>query len=386
MNIRRTFALAALVTPLISMTAQAFTPPPPDIAAKAYFLSDFQSGATLAARDADTRIEPASLTKLMTAYVVFKAIKEGKLKLDQQLTVSAAGMKAGGGSGGSTMFLDPRTPATVDQLIKGMIVQSGNDACVTLAEAIAGNEEVFAQLMNREAQRLGMKNSHFSNSTGLTDPNLYTTTADLGKIAAAIIHDFPQFYPIYSMKDFTFNNIKQGNRNLLLYRDPYVDGMKTGHTSSAGYNLVASSKRDGRRVISVVVGTSSDQIRAAESSKLLNWGVQFFDTPKIYSAGQSIATVPVWKGKADSVKAGFLQDRYLTVPKGDAAKIKLEFISQQPLIAPIAKGQQIGAVKVNLDGKTIGNYPVVAIEAVQEAGVFGRAWDALRLWFKQLFA
>ncbi|WP_255988748.1 D-alanyl-D-alanine carboxypeptidase family protein [Chitinolyticbacter albus] len=375
------FAPLVIALAAAPLLAHAFTPQVPEIVAKSYYLLDYQSGAVLAADDVSARVEPASLTKLMTAYLTFKAVKEGKLKLDQQLTVSEKGWK----TEGSRMFLDPKVPAKVDDLIKGMIVQSGNDACVTLAEAIAGSEEVFAQLMNREAKRLGLSGSHFTNSTGLPDPNLYTTTADLAKLAAAIIRDFPEFYPIYSMKEFTYNNIKQPNRNLLLHRDPFVDGLKTGHTESAGYNLVASTHRDERRLISVVVGTASDQVRAAESAKLLNWGVQFFETPRLYEAKKAIATVPVWKGAADQVKAGFLDNRYITLPRGDAKKLKLDFTSNQPLIAPIQLGQQIGTLKVSVEGKAIGNYPVVALEKVEQAGIFGRAWDSIRLWFKKLF-
>ncbi|HSC81272.1 MAG TPA: D-alanyl-D-alanine carboxypeptidase family protein, partial [Chitinolyticbacter sp.] len=322
------FAPLVIALAAAPLLAHAYTPQVPEIVAKSYYLLDYQSGAVLAADDVTARVEPASLTKLMTAYLTFKAVKEGKLKLDQPLTVSAKGWK----TEGSRMFLDPKVPAKVDDLIKGMIVQSGNDACVTLAEAIAGSEEVFAQLMNREAKRLGLSGSHFTNSTGLPDPNLYTTTADLARLAAAIIRDFPEFYPIYSMKEFTYNNIKQPNRNLLLHRDPFVDGLKTGHTESAGYNLVASTRRDERRLISVVVGTASDQVRAAESAKLLNWGVQFFETPRLYEAKKAIATVPVWKGGADEVKAGFLDNRYITLPRGDAKKLKLDFTSNQPLI------------------------------------------------------
>ncbi|GAA5787460.1 peptidase [Chitiniphilus shinanonensis] len=374
----KTLAFALLAAPLF---AQAFAPQPPEIAARSFILLDYQSGATLAAHGANERVEPASLTKLMTAYLTFKAVKEGKLKLDQQLTVSQQGWK----TEGSRMFLDPKVPARVDDLIKGMIVQSGNDACVTLAEAIAGNETVFAQMMNREAARLGLSGSHFTNSTGLPDPNLYMTTADLAKLASAIIHDFPEFYPIYSMKEFKYNNIKQPNRNLLLYRDPFVDGLKTGHTNSAGYNLVASTHRDDRRLISVVVGTTGEQVRATESAKLLNWGVQFFETPRLYEAKKPIATVPVWKGAADEVKVGFLDNRYITLPRGDSKKLKLDFTSNQPLLAPLTVGQKVGSLKVSVDGKALGEYPVVALEQVDQAGIFGRAWDSIRLWFKKLF-
>ncbi|MDR3430099.1 D-alanyl-D-alanine carboxypeptidase family protein [Silvimonas sp.] len=364
---------------LFAATAQAFTPPVPEIAAKAYYLTDFQSGTQLAARDPDMRVEPASLTKLMTAYVVFKAVKEGKIKLDQQLTVSQRGWK----TEGSRMFLDPKQPATVDQLIKGMIVQSGNDACVTLAEAIAGSEDVFAQLMNHEAQRLGMTGTHFMNSTGLPDPNHYMTVGDLAKIAAAIIRDYPEFYPIYSMKEFTYNKIRQPNRNLLLYRDPNVDGMKTGHTNSAGFNLVASTHRDGRRLISVVVGTTGDEVRANESAKLLNWGVQFFDTPKVFTARQTVASSQVYKGATDKINLGFLADQFVSVPKGEGSKLTTQVNLQSPLIAPIKQGQQLGTVKVLSQGKQVAEYPLVALENVEEGGFFTRLIDTIKLWFKR---
>ena len=373
---------ASLIAVLFSSSiAHAFVAPVPEIAAKSYFLYDKQSGQVLAARDPDMKVEPASLTKLMTAYLTFKAVKEGKLKLDQTLLVSEKGWR----QEGSRMYLDPKVPATVEDLIKGVIVQSGNDACVTLAEAIAGTEEVFAQLMNKEGKRLGLKDSHFTNSTGLPDPAMHVTTSDLARLASAIISDFPEFYHIYSIKEFKYNNISQPNRNLLLYRDPFVDGMKTGHTESAGYNLVASSKRDDRRLISVVVGTTSPEVRATESSKLLNWGAQFYETPRLYTAKQAVQTVPVWKGKADVVSVGFMNDQFITVPKGDAAKIKIELTSQQPLIAPIKEGQQIGSLKIILEGKVLSERPVVAVAAVEEANIFGRAWDTIRLWWKGIF-
>ncbi|MCB5195729.1 D-alanyl-D-alanine carboxypeptidase [Deefgea sp. H3-26] len=375
----KTSLIAALIA--LPSLAHAFVPPVPEIAAKSYYLYDKQSGQVLAARDPDMKIEPASLTKMMTAYITFKMVKEGKLKLDQTLLVSDKGWR----TEGSRMYLDPKVPATVDDLIKGMIVQSGNDACVTLAEAIAGSEEVFAQLMNKEAKRLGLHNSFFTNSTGLPDPALLVTTSDLGRLATAIIKDFPEFYPIYGIKEFKYNNISQPNRNLLLYRDPFVDGMKTGHTASAGYNLVASSKRDGRRLISVVVGTTSPEVRATESSKLLNWGAQFFETPRLYTAKQAVQQVPVWKGKADTVGVGFMQDQYITVPKGDAAKLKIDLVSQQPLMAPIKEGQVVGMMKISLDGKVLSERQVVAITSVEEANIFGRAWDTIRLWWKGLF-
>ncbi len=366
-----TFAIPAL-------SQAAFVPPVPEIAGKAYYLTDFYSGQIIAQKDADNRVEPASLTKLMTAYLTFKALHEKRLTLDQTLTVSSKGWKIEG----SKMFLDPKVPARVDDLIKGMIVQSGNDACVTLAEAIAGSEEVFAQMMNVEAQRLGMKNTHFRNATGLPDPEHYTTVRDLAILSAAIIHDYPDFYPIYSMKSYSYNNITQPNRNLLLYRDPNVDGMKTGHTESAGFNLITSAHRDGRRVLSVVVGTASPEARAQESSKLINYALQFFETPKLYAANKPVATLDVYKGAESSVKVGFTSDIFATVGKGDAAKLKTALEYRQPLIGPVKAGQAVGKLTVTLDGKVLEERPVVALETVEEGGFFRRLWDSIRLWFK----
>ncbi|WP_189534580.1 D-alanyl-D-alanine carboxypeptidase family protein [Paludibacterium paludis] len=375
-TLSRIFLAATLALPVLSHAA--FVPPVPEIAGKAYYLTDFYSGQVIAQKDADNRIEPASLTKLMTAYLTFKALHEKRLTLEQTLTVSTKGWKIEG----SKMFLDPKVPARVDDLIKGMIVQSGNDACVTLAEAIAGSEEVFAQMMNAEARRLGMKNTQFRNATGLPDPEHYTTVHDLAILSASIIRDFPEFYPIYSMKSFTYNNISQPNRNLLLYRDPNVDGMKTGHTDGAGFNLITSAHRDGRRVLSVVVGTASPEARAAESSKLINYALQFFETPKLYTANKPVSTLGLYKGAKGSLNVGFTSDIFATVGKGDAAKIKSTIDIKQPLIAPVKAGQAVGKLTVTLDGKVIEERPVVALETVEEGGFFRRLWDAIRLLFK----
>lgn len=371
------YALAVtLATTSVSAVAEgAFSPPPPDIAGRAYILNDFYSGQTLAARDPDTRIEPASLTKLMTAYLTFKALKEKRLTLEQQLTVSQKGWR----TEGSRMFLDPRIPVSVNDLIHGMIIQSGNDACVTLAEAIAGSEEVFGQLMTREARRLGMNGTNFQNATGLPGAQHYTTVRDLGILANALIRDFPEFYPIYSKKEFRYNNITQPNRNLLLYRDPNVDGMKTGFTDAAGYNLVASSRRDGRRVVSVVVGTSSPEARAVESSKLLNYGLQFFDTPRLYMNKKPVSKLPVFKGKESELEIGVSRDVYVSVPKGTARKIQVQMTTQKPLLAPIKAGQTVGKLSLSLDGKVLAEQPLVALKEVPEAGFFGRLIDSIKL-------
>ena len=358
----------------------AEVPAAPALEASAYLFFDAQSGQILTSKNPDARIEPASLTKLMTAYLTFDALKNGRLKLDQQLTASERAWK----SEGSRMFLDPKVPVSVDNLIKGMIVQSGNDACVTLAEAIAGSEEGFAQMMNAQAKKLGMNNSHFANSTGLPDPQLYTTVRDLATLSNALIRDFPQYYPTYSIKSFTYNNITQPNRNLLLYRDSSVDGLKTGHTDSAGFNLIASSKRDDRRVITVVVGTKSMEARATESSKLLNWGLSHFQTPKLYDAGKPLSKVKVYKGSENELDVGFLQAVYVTLPRGsDEVTPVLETI--QPVVAPVKKGAELGTLKLMSGNKVLAERKVVALQDIEEAGFFGRMWDSIVLWFKNTF-
>lgn len=361
----------------------AATPlPKPEIAGTAYAVKDLQSGQILLSQNADQPVEPASLTKLMTAYLTFKTLESGKLKPDQMLTVSERAWKAEG----SRMFLETRKPVSVSDLIKGLIIQSGNDAAVTLAEAIGGSEEQFAQLMNEEAKRLGMNKTFFENSTGLTAPKHLTTVNDLLILAGAIIRDYPQYYPIYSIKSFTYNNITQPNRNLLLYRDPSVDGLKTGHTNSAGYNLIASSKRGGRRVLSVVVGTASAEARATESSKLLNYALQSFDTQKMFQAGQEVSKVKVYKGTATELPIGFDADAFITTPYGKNKSLKTVLETKQPVIAPIEKGQQLGTLKL-MDGSTVlAEKKLVALQSVSEAGFFGRLWDSIVLWFKSLFA
>jgi D-alanyl-D-alanine carboxypeptidase (penicillin-binding protein 5/6) len=272
---------------------------------------------------------------------------------------------------------------TADELIRGMVVQSGNDACIALAEAVAGSEEAFVQLMNREAQRLGMKNTKFMNASGLPDAQHYSTAQDLYLLSAALIRDFPNEYAqYYSQKEYRYNNITQPNRNRLLWMDPSVDGMKTGHTEAAGYCLVASSRRGGRRLLSVLLGSTSEATRAQESLKILNWGYQFFDSVKLYASGTPVKTLEVWKGAARNVKVGVGSDLFITVPKGEADKLKAELVSQQPLVAPLAKGQRVGVLRVSHDGKAYGEYPLIALEPVAQAGFFGRTWDTLRLWLK----
>jgi D-alanyl-D-alanine carboxypeptidase (penicillin-binding protein 5/6) len=352
---------------------------PPSVIGKAYVVADISSGQILASEKADERFEPASLTKIMTAYLVFQALKDKKLALDAVVPVSEKAWRAGG----SRMFIDPRRTVTVDELIRGMIVQSGNDACIALAEAIGGSEDVFAQMMNREAQRLGMKNSHFINSNGLPDAQHYSSARDIYLLASALIRDFPAEYATYySIKEYRYNNITQMNRNRLLWQDPTVDGMKTGFTEAAGYCLVASSRRGPRRLMSVLLGSTSESARAQESQKLLNWGYQFFDAVKLYDKGKPVKTIEVWKGTAATVDVGLDSDLFITVPKGQADKLKADLLARQPLVAPLAKGQKVGMLRVTLDGKEVGEYPVLALQPVAVAGVFGRAWDTLRLWIK----
>lgn len=353
-------------------------PTPPALAAKSWLLIEVGSGQELAAQAPDERLEPASLTKLMTAYLTFAALKQSVLTLDQAVPVSDKAWKAQG----SRMFIQVGTQVKVEDLIKGMIVQSGNDACVALAESIAGSEEAFAQMMNREAQRLGLNGTNFRNSTGMPDPEHYTTARDLAKLTTALIRDFPEDYAkYYSIKEFRYNNITQPNRNRLLWLDPTVDGVKTGHTDGAGYCLISSAKRGSRRLLSIVLGTVSDGVRAQESLKLLNFGFQFFDAVQLYAKNQPVSSLKVWKGAENIVKAGFPNDFILAVPKGYAPRLKVELVSLQPLIAPVTQGQVVATMKISIDDKPFGDYPVYAIEAVPVAGFFGRLIDSIRLWF-----
>ena len=371
--------LLALVLLGFSTLAAASMPQPPNLVGHAWLIADVSSGQILASHNADERFEPASLTKLMTAYLVFTALHEKRLSLDQQVPVSVRAWKAPG----SRMFIEPGKPVTVEQLIQGMEVQSGNDACIALAEAVAGSQDVFVQMMNREAKRLGMTNTHFMNPTGLPDPQHYSTAHDIYLLATAIIRDFPAEYAkYYSEKEFTYNHITQRNRNRLLWLDPSVDGVKTGHTEAAGYCLVASSKHGPRRLLSVLLGAKSEEMRADESLKLLNWGYQFFDSVKLYDKDQAVKSLRVWKGSSNEVKVGFDRPIIVSVPKGDTDKLKANLLAQQPLVAPVAQGQRVGELRLTLDGKPMGEYPLLALQPVGAAGIFGRAWDTLRLWLK----
>ncbi len=374
-------AIAATVLSLSSAFAQSV--PSPTIAAKSWLLLDATSNQVLASNEPDMRIEPASLTKLMTAYVAFTAIQDKKLDLNQMITISTNAWKVDPSS--SKMFIEPRVPVKVNDLLYGLIVQSGNDAAVAIAEAVAGTEDAFVALMNREAERMGMKSTHFANPHGLPSASNYSTARDLSVLASHLINDHPEFYKIYSTKEYTYNNIKQPNRNRLLWLDPTVDGMKTGYTQGAGYCLISTAKRPNgtgeRRLISVVLGTVSDQARAQESQKLLNWGFLNFDTVKLYAKNEPIATPNVWKGTQNTVKIGFTRDVYVTVPKGVANSMKPVLARKDPLVAPIDKNSQVGTIKVmSADGKVVSELPVLALEQVGQAGLFGRALDSIRLW------
>ncbi|MEP6679108.1 MAG: D-alanyl-D-alanine carboxypeptidase family protein [Betaproteobacteria bacterium] len=359
--------------------AASAAPAPPAAAAAAWLLLDTLSGQTLASAAAEERRDPASLTKLMTAYLVFGALRAKTITRSQMVTVSPKAWRAEG----SRMFIEPRKAVSVDELLRGMIVQSGNDASIALALLVAGGEPAFAEKMNAESARLGLKGTRFVNVTGLSDPQHYSNAADLAVLAAALIRDYPEFYPIYSEKEFRYNNITQPNRNRLLWTDPYVDGLKTGHTDAAGWCLIASARRADRRLVAVVLGANSDAARAAEAQKLLNWGFQAFDTVALYQSGKAVSTLRVWKGAAPEVSAGFLADRYLTLPKGKANALTLTLEAQEPLVAPIASAQPVGVVKVALEGKPMAEFPLIALEEVPLGSFFGRAWDTVRLWFRK---
>jgi D-alanyl-D-alanine carboxypeptidase (penicillin-binding protein 5/6) len=377
---------SALALALSTFAASAQAPQPPETAARQYLLLDLTSNQVLAERDADAQAEPASLTKLMTAYIVFNAIRDKKLSVDQALPVSTRAWAERKG-GGSLMFIDTTMTPKVSELLRGMIVQSGNDAAIALAEGVAGSVENFVAMMNRQAQAWGLKNTQFKNVAGLTEAGHHVSARDVAVIAGHIITDHPDFYPIYSIRQYTYNNIKQDNRNMLLGRDPTVDGMKTGYTEAAGYCLVASAVRDTpagkRRLLSVVMGTNSKEARASESQKLLNWGWQAWDAVRLFEAGKPIATVRVWKGDKPEVKLGAAGALYVSVPKGEGDKLKTTVERSDPLMAPLTLGQKVGNIKITTAGGTlVANVPLVAQDAVPLAGVFGRAWDAIRLWIK----
>ncbi len=379
--------LAPLLACALLLPAHAQAPVPPEVAAKAYLLLDLQSDRVLAERQADVQADPASLTKLMTAWLVFDALKAKKLALEQPLPVSVRAWSERKG-GGSLMFIDPKMTPKVDELLRGMIAVSGNDAAVALAEGVGGTLEGFVASMNRQAQAWGLKNTQFKNVTGLTEAGHYSSARDLSVIAARIVRDFPEYYAsYYALRNYTFNSIKQDNRNMLLGRDPAIDGMKTGYTDAAGYCLVASAQRDfpngKRRLISVVMGTNSREARAGESQKLLNWGYSAWDAVRLFEGGKAVVTVPVWKGRGPTAALGAQQPLLVTVPKGEGDKLNTAISRTDPLVAPLTQGQRVGSIEVTTtNGTKLASVPLVVLQAVPEAGLLGRAWDSVRLWIK----
>jgi len=378
--LRVIFSIVVLLGGIWQAFAQPLGAPAalPPIAARAWLLYDFQAARELVAANRDERVEPASLTKLMDAYLVFGALKQGQLSPDQGVAVSAKAKAISG----SRMYISPEQPVTVDQLLHGMVVQSGNDAAVALAETLAGSEEAFVQRMNDQAARMGLNATHFANVTGLSDSHHYSTAADLMRLTVHLMRDYPEFYAMFSLREYTYAGVTQRNRNELLYRDPYVDGLKTGHTESAGYCLIASAKRDERRLIAVVLGASSELGRAIEAQKLLNYGFEHFATMKLYARGTPVTTLPVWKGSDDRLQAGFADDFYVAIPTGQGALLKAKLESLQPLLAPIAARQPVGVLKLTYADKPYGEFPVVALEPVSGANILVRAWHSLRLLFK----
>ena len=390
LNALRRLLVAPLCLVAVAAAAQTPAPPqmpqPPEIAARAYLLLDVTANQILAAKDIDTPVEPASLTKLMTAYLVFDALKARKIDLKQTLPVSERAWKMPG----SRMFIDPKMQVPVEDLLKGMIVQSGNDATVALAEGVGGSVERFVQLMNTQAKAMGLNATTFKNPEGLTEAGHTTTARDLSVLATRLMRDFPEFVGYYALKKYRYPGTpaaNDSNRNTLLFRDPSVDGLKTGHTEAAGYCLVATAKREfpnlgHRRLLSVVLGAANETARANESQKLLNWGFTAFDAVKLFDAGQAVATPPVWKGKAPTLPIGRPEAIVVAVPAGSAGQVKTQVQRPDPLVAPVVKGQSIGTLKVTLAGQPLLDVPLVALEGVEQAGLIGRAWDALRLWIK----
>jgi D-alanyl-D-alanine carboxypeptidase (penicillin-binding protein 5/6) len=379
-------ALAAPLLALLCLTAQAQVPQAPEIAARSYLLLDVTANQILAGREIDTPVEPASLTKLMSAYVVFDALRAKKLDLKQAVPVSERAWKMPG----SRMFIDPKMRVPVEDLLKGMVIQSGNDATVALAEAVGGNVERFVQLMNDQAKALGMKSTSYRNPEGLTESGHTTTARDLGILAGRLMRDFPEYVGYYATRKYRYEGTPAANdtnRNLLLFRDPSVDGLKTGHTAAAGYCMVATARRDvpnvgTRRLLSVVLGADSENARANESQKLLNWGYTAFEAVKLFDANQAVVTPDVWKGTQPKAKLGRPEAIVIAVAAGTAARVKTQVVRPDPLVAPLAKGQTVGMLKVTLADQPLLDVPLVALEAVAEAGVLGRAWDAVRLWIK----
>jgi D-alanyl-D-alanine carboxypeptidase (penicillin-binding protein 5/6) len=367
----------AATAPPAAPAAATPVPPPPELKARSYIVLDHDSGRVLAALEPDSRQEPASLTKIMTAYGVFRALKEGRIKLDDMVTISEHAWK----QEGSRMFVEVGKQVPVEDLIKGMIVQSGNDATVALAEHVAGTEPTFVQMMNTYAKELGMTGSHFTNSAGMPDPEHYMTARDAAILASALIHEFPDYYRWYSQREFTYNGITQQNRNGLLWRDPTVDGVKTGHTETAGYCLVASARREGMRLVSAVLGTDSMKAREDANAALLNYGFNFYETRRLYAAGEPLTTARVWKGARAEVGLALKRDLFVTGQRGPVGSVKAEFEVPGRLVAPLAADTPIGKVRIVVDGATIATHDLYPAADVPAGGLFRRAIDTVRLWF-----
>lgn len=389
----------AIVLAALSFSVAAQMPQPPEVAARAYMLLDVTANQILAAKDIDSPVEPASLTKLMTAYLVFDALKSKKIDLKQALPVSERAWKMPG----SRMFIDPKMQVPVEDLIKGMIVQSGNDATMALAEGVGGSAEKFVQMMNEQAKALGMKSTGYRNPEGLTEAGHTTTARDLSVLATRLMSDFPQYVGFYAIKHYRYPGTpaaNDGNRNLLLFRDPTVDGLKTGHTDAAGFCMIATAKRDfpnlvsagapagspgatgSRRLLSIVLGAESENARANESQKLLNWGYTAFEAVKLFDANQAVVTPAIWKGASATIKLGREQSIVVAVPNGTAAKLKTQVLRNDPLMAPLTKGQQVATLRITAGEQPVLDLPLLALEGVEQAGIFGRAWDAVRLWIR----
>ncbi len=358
--------------------AEALIPSPPKLAAKSYVLMDFNSGRFIVENKPDERMDPASLTKIMTAYVIFSELKNNNIQSDDQVYISEKAWR----TEGSRMFVEVDKTVPLAELLKGLVIQSGNDASVALAEHVAGSEEAFASLMNKHAKRLGMNNTHFVNATGLPDKEHFTTAHDLALLAQALIRDFPEQYKLNSEKEYRYNGITQYNRNKLLWRDASVDGVKTGHTKAAGYCLVASAKRDGMRLISVVMNTTSEKARATESQKLLKYGFRFFSTHQLYEANKPLTKLPVWKGESDELPLGLTKPLYVTIPRGEYDNLKATMKVDETVVAPVAPGRELGTVNVVLDGKQIAQQPLISLKAVAEGGLFTRIRDSILMFFQ----
>lgn len=354
------------------------TPPPPSVPGSGHLLIDHHSGRVLAEANADDRLEPASLTKIMTTYVVFRELAEGNIRLEDQVRVSEKAWR----TGGSRMFIEVGKKVSIEELLHGMIIQSGNDASVALAEHIAGSEETFADLMNTHGRRLGMHNSHFTNATGLPHADHYTTARDIALVTAATIREFPDLYAWYAIKDYTYGGIKQANRNKLLFRDKSVDGVKTGHTEAAGYCLVASAQRDGMRLTSVIMGTESTEARASASQALLNYGFRFFESHRLYAREQALSRVRVWMGQISELPVGPARDVYVTIPRRQYDELSPSMEIDPKIMAPVSKGQQVGRILVELKGETVSEVPLVALNDIPEGGIYNRLKDSALMWFQ----